>query len=50
MKKKDLLKRLTNIEDKTDNQLDLIRDQGNKQLDKNGRINLSNTRAIDFYD
>ena len=29
-----LLKRLKNIEDKTDNQLDLIRDQGDKQLDR----------------
>ena len=45
-----LLIRLNNIEDNTDNQLDLIRDQGDRQLDKIGRINLSNTKAIDFYD
>ena len=28
-----MLKRLKNIENKTDNQLDLIRDQGDRQLD-----------------
>ena len=34
-----LLKRLKNIEDKTGNQLDLIRDQGDKQLDLIGNFN-----------
>ena len=29
-----LLKRLKNIEDKTDNQIDLIRDQGDRQLER----------------
>ena len=32
-KSEGLLKRLTNIEDKTDNQLQAIKDQGNRQLD-----------------
>ena len=32
-KSEGLLKRLKNIEDKSDNQLDLIRDQGDRQLD-----------------
>ena len=49
-KQEGLLKRLQNIEDKTDNQLDLIRDQGERQLDRIGRISLGNTKAINFYD
>ena len=49
-KQEGLLKRLKNIEDKNEQQLDLIRDQGDKQLDRTGRINVSNTKAIDFYD
>ena len=28
----------------------MIRGQGDRQLDRINRINLSNTRAIDFYD
>ena len=39
-----LLKRLKNIEDKTDGQLDLIRDQGDRQLD---RINKDTHEKID---
>ena len=39
-KQEGLLKRLKNIEDKTDNQLDLIRDQGDKQLDKINKLKL----------
>ena len=41
---------LKNIENKTDSQLDLIRDQGDRQLDKTGRIHLANREAIEFYD
>ena len=33
-----MLKRLKNIEDKTDSQLDLIRDRGDEQLDKINKI------------
>ena len=44
-----LLKRLKNIEDKTDNQLDLIRDQENKQLGKIEEV-LSNKKVVSFYD
>ena len=50
MKKKSLLKRLKDIKDKTDNQLDLIRGQRDRQLDRINRRNLNNTKAIDFYD
>ena len=60
-KQKGLLKRLENIEDKTDNQLDLIRDQGDKQLDlikdqSNKQLNLigkissEKINPIEFYD
>ena len=49
-KKKGLLKRLKDIKDKTDNQLDLIRGQRDRQLDRINRMNLNNTKAIDFYD
>ena len=38
-KQEGLLKRLKNIEDKTDNQLDLIKDQGDRQLDLIGNLN-----------
>ena len=44
-----MLKRLKNIEDKTDNQLDLIRDQGDRQLDRIER-GLSNKKVVSFYD
>ena len=40
-KQEGLLKRLKNVEDKTDNQLDLIRDQGDRQLDLIGNFNTS---------
>ena len=48
-KQEGLLKRLKNIEDKTDNQLDLIRDQGDRQLDRIER-GLSNKKVVSFYD
>ena len=41
-----LLKRLKNIEGKTDNQLDLIRDQGDKQLDLISEANTDRTNSI----
>ena len=47
-KKEGLLKRLKNIENKTDNQLDLIRDQGDKQLDLIGRTNTNRTKSTGF--
>ena len=46
-KQEGLLKRLKNIEDKTDNQLDLIRDQGDKQLDRIGR-SWGNKEVVNF--
>ena len=45
-----LLKRLKNIEGKNEQQLDLIRDQGDRQVDRISKINLEDTRAIKFYD
>ena len=39
-----LLKKLKNIEDKTDNQLNLIRDQGDRQLDLIGNFSTSTKR------
>ena len=39
-KQKGLLKRLKNIEDKTNNQSDLIRDQGDSQLDLIDKANI----------
>ena len=47
-KQEGLLKMLKNIEDKTDNQLDLIRDQGDKKLDLIGRIGTDKTKGIGF--
>ena len=43
-KQEGLLKRLKKIEDKTDNQLDLIRDQGDRQLDLIGNFNKGKKR------
>ena len=43
-----LLKRLKNIEDKTDNQLDLIRDPGDKQLDFISEANTDRAKSIEF--
>ena len=43
-KQEGLLKRLKNIEDKTDNQLDLIRDQGDKQLNLISKANTNRTK------
>ena len=44
-----MLKRLKNIEGKNEQQLDLIRDQGDRQLDLIGKINADKTKAIEFY-
>ena len=49
-KQEGLLKKLRNIEDKSDNQLDFIRDQGNKQLDSIDKINYDMINAIYFHD
>ena len=43
-KQEGLLKRLKNIEDKTDNQLVLIRDQGDKQLNLISKANTNRTK------
>ena len=48
-KQEELLKRLKNIEGKNEQQLDLIRDQGDRQVDRISKINLEDTRAIKFY-
>ena len=45
-----LIKRLKTIEGKTDNQLDLIKNQGKRQLDRIGRINGNKIKPIEFYD
>ena len=45
-----LLKRLKNIEGKTEQQLDLIRDQEENQLDLIGKIDTDKTKRIGFYD
>ena len=47
-KREGLLKRL-NIEDKTDNQLDLIRDKGDEQLQRIAQIKSTNKEAVNFY-
>ena len=47
-KQEGLLKRLKNIEDKTDNQLDLIRDQGDRQLDLIGKTDINKIKSIGF--
>ena len=49
-KQEGLLKRLKNIEGKNEQQLDLIRDQGDRQLDLFGRINTEKTKSIEFFD
>ena len=45
-----LLKRLKNIEGKNEQQLDLIKDQGDRQLDLIGKINLDGTKSIRLRD
>ena len=45
-----LLKRLKNIENQTDNPLDLIRDQDGRQLDFIGKTSLGTTKGIEFQD
>ena len=49
-KNEGLFKRLKNIKNKIEQQLDLIRDQGDRQLDLTGKINTDKTKAIEFYD
>ena len=49
MKKNEgLLKRLQNIEDKNEQQMDLIRDQNKKQLDLIGKISTDKTKKMDI--
>ena len=36
------------MKNKTYNQLDLIRDQGDRQLDLTGRVNMNKTKSIGF--
>ena len=45
-KSEGLLKRFKNIEDKTDNQIKAIEDQGNRQLDLIDSINNGRKRSI----
>ena len=49
-KNEELLKRLKNIEGKKEQQLEAIRDQGDRQLDSIGKINTDKTEKIGFYD
>ena len=49
-KQEGLLKRLKNTEGRNEQQLDLIRDQEDRQLDAIGRINTSKIKSIGFYD
>ena len=49
-KQEGLLKRLKNIEGKNKQQLDLIRDQGDRQLDLIGGINTEKIKPIGFFD
>ena len=50
VKQEGLLKRLKNIEDKTDNQLKAIEGQRDKQLVPNGCIDMPDTKQIEFID
>ena len=45
-----MLKRLKNIEGKNEQQLDLIRDYGDRQLDLIGKINTEKIKPIEFFD
>ena len=47
-KQEGLLKRLKNIEDKTSDQLDLIRDQGNRQLDLINKLDTGRMKGLIF--
>ena len=49
-KQEGLLRRLKNIEGKNKQQLDLIRDQGDRQLDLLGRINTEKISPVEFLD
>ena len=49
-KQEGLLKRLKNIEGKNKQQLDLIKDQGDRQLDLIGKINAEKIKLIESYD
>ena len=48
-KQEGLWRRLKNIEDNNEQQLDLIREQGDRQLDLVGNIDIDNTKGIEFY-
>ena len=45
-----MLKRLKDIEGKNEQQLDLIKDQGDRQLNLIGKINAERIKLIEFYD
>ena len=47
-KQEGLLKSLKNIAGKNEQQLDLIKEQGDKQLDLLGKINVDKTKAVEF--
>ena len=47
---KGLLKRLKSTEGKNEQQLEAIRDQGEKKLDLIGKVNTDQTKRIGFYD
>ena len=47
-KQEGFLEKLKNIEGKNEQQLDLIRDQGNRRLNLLGKINMCDTKAIEF--
>ena len=47
-KQEGLLKRLKNTEDKIDNQLRAIEDQGNRQLDLTDEVNTGRTKSSYF--
>ena len=48
-KNEGFLKRLKNIESKNESQLDLIRDQNEKQVDVTGKINTDKTKRSGYY-
>ena len=47
-KQEGFLEKLKNIEGKNEQQLDLIRDQGDRRLNLLGKINTCDTKAIEF--
>ena len=48
-KQEGLLKRIKNIEGKNEQQLDLIKDQGERQLGLINKLNSDKTKKFDFY-